>query len=192
VSRLQVAEVFSGIWSVRRERDASAAYIVKTSPGCLLVDCGSEPSGASVMQGLQIARVGLRSIRAILLTHAHDHGAAGAHALSERSGAPILCSAAETSSLPAPGADRFLSEGKRIERFLEVVSTPGHTEGHLAFYFPRVRVLFAGDALTVRYGEPRLAPDPVEPSEALESMKRCLTLGAELVLPAHGPSCEIS
>lgn len=152
------------------------------------MDGGSEPSGASVMQGLQTARVGLRSIRAILLTHAHPHAAAGARALSERSGAPILCSALEARAVDLPSAVRPVSEGDRIEDLLEVVSSPGHTRGHVSFYFPRVRALFAGDALTLGEKEPRLAPDPVEPAEALESMKRCLSLGAELVLPAHGPS----
>jgi hypothetical protein len=51
---------------VRRGPRWHAAYILKTSPGAVLVDTGPEASGASVMQGFQKARVGLRSVRAIL------------------------------------------------------------------------------------------------------------------------------
>jgi glyoxylase-like metal-dependent hydrolase (beta-lactamase superfamily II) len=42
--------------------------------------------------------------------------------------------------------DRFLREGDRVGP-LEVIHTPGHSPGHMAFHWPGSGVLFAGDAL---------------------------------------------
>ncbi|MEW5726003.1 MAG: MBL fold metallo-hydrolase [Thermodesulfobacteriota bacterium] len=44
--------------------------------------------------------------------------------------------------------DRFLAEGEKLNLgglMVEVLATPGHTRGHLSFYFPEEGVLFLGD-----------------------------------------------
>ena len=53
---------------------------------------------------------------------------------------------------PCP-IDQTVREGDRVGP-VEVVPTPGHTPGHLAFHWPERRVLFAGDAIATW---PRLA-----------------------------------
>lgn len=45
---------------------------------------------------------------------------------------------------PAP-VDQFIDNGDNIGP-LQVIATPGHTPGHLAFYLPEHRTLFTGDA----------------------------------------------
>ncbi len=50
---------------------------------------------------------------------------------------------------------RFLREGETIDLggvSVEVVATPGHTPGHLAFFFPGPAVLFTGDYDLTRFG----------------------------------------
>lgn len=42
--------------------------------------------------------------------------------------------------------DRVVADGDRIGP-LQVIHAPGHTPGHLAFYWPERRALFAGDAV---------------------------------------------
>jgi glyoxylase-like metal-dependent hydrolase (beta-lactamase superfamily II) len=42
--------------------------------------------------------------------------------------------------------DQFVEEGDQIGP-LQVIHTPGHTPGHLAFWLPALRVLFCGDAV---------------------------------------------
>jgi glyoxylase-like metal-dependent hydrolase (beta-lactamase superfamily II) len=53
-----------------------------------------------------------------------------------------------------------------------------------------MRVLFAGDALSVVNGAPELSPETggrgSEREQASESMRRCLALEPEILLPAHG------
>jgi glyoxylase-like metal-dependent hydrolase (beta-lactamase superfamily II) len=205
MASLEIVEVAAGIWSVRRGRRGSASYVVNLDPGGILIDAGSEPTGADVMQCLQAARVGLRSIRAILLTHAHEHAASGARALRERSGAPVLSSRAEAVALargdgtgrriiPRTGGapegpfepDSHLADGERVEPFFRVLATPGHSRGHLAFWLEPLRLLFCGDALSLRDGSPELASGTSDPEEASASLRKCLALEPELLLPAHG------
>lgn len=47
---------------------------------------------------------------------------------------------------PPCEVDHFIHQGDRIGP-LEVLATPGHSPGHLAFYWPERRALFSGDAI---------------------------------------------
>jgi glyoxylase-like metal-dependent hydrolase (beta-lactamase superfamily II) len=200
MSRLEIAEVVSGIWSIRRGRSGSASFLVKLDPGGVLIDAGADPSGAGVMQCLQKARVGLRSIRAILLTHAHAHAAGGARALRERSGARVLASPLEADELARAATstgtrfdpDARLVDGELVEPYFRAIETPGHTRGHLAFFFEPARALFAGDAFSVVAGAPELSPGTDDADSARDSMGRCLGLEPLLLLPAHGDPLDLS
>lgn len=53
-------------------------------------------------------------------------------------------------TLTATDVDRDLSDGERLNEVLgglQVVSTPGHAPGHLAFWQPEQRILFCGDVI---------------------------------------------
>lgn len=56
-------------------------------------------------------------------------------------------------------ATRFVRDGDTVEGF-DVLETPGHTRGHLSYYYRPARVLFAGDALAVINGRLRLWRGP--------------------------------
>ncbi|MGH9336999.1 MAG: MBL fold metallo-hydrolase, partial [Vicinamibacteria bacterium] len=129
-----------------------------------LVDTGPDVTGASVMQALQRARVGLRSLRAILLTGGDGDAAGGASTLRDRSGARVLCSREEGAKLHPFEPDGYLIAGDVVEKHIEVVPAP--SRGRLAFLFRPDRALFTGDA-------------PIE---------SFLELAPELVLPARGPA----
>ncbi len=72
-----------------------------------------------------------------------------------------------------------------------VIDTPGHTEGHVAFYFPDHGALFLGDSIctwnpiTGRRGSQLMAFN-VSNSTALDSLSRYEDLDADLVLVGHG------
>jgi glyoxylase-like metal-dependent hydrolase (beta-lactamase superfamily II) len=142
---LQIVEVAAGIWSVRRGPRGPAAYIVKTSPGAVLIDTGPEPCGASIMQGFQKARVGLRSVRAILLTSADPNAAAAAPTLRERCGTKVLASAAAGLRLQPFEIDGALEAGQIIEKRFEVVE--GKTPETLAYRLLPTGALFADGRL---------------------------------------------
>jgi glyoxylase-like metal-dependent hydrolase (beta-lactamase superfamily II) len=154
MAALEIAEVAPGIWSVRRGSLWRAAYIVKTSPGAVLVDTGPEPSGASVMQGFQKARVGLRSVRAILLTSADPEAAAGAPALRERCETRVLCSREQAPRLQPFEVDGRIEVGEIVEERFEVVAAPGEA-GRLAFRLRPSGTLFVGGSVVLSAGRMR-------------------------------------
>lgn len=149
---LEIEEVVPGIWSVRRGQRWHTAYVIKTSPGAVLIDTGPELSGASVMQAFQKARVGLRSLRAILLTSADAEAAGGVATLRERCGTRVLCSREEALRLLPFEVDGLLEVGQVVERHFEVVEAPdktGKTKGRFAFYFRPTGALFVADGLVL-------------------------------------------
>jgi glyoxylase-like metal-dependent hydrolase (beta-lactamase superfamily II) len=70
---------------------------------------------------------------------------------------------------------------------LQVLHTPGHTAGHLAFAWEGGRVLFAGDTITtwpsVRDGWSGFHLDE---GQHRTSLRRVMDLRPEIVCPAHG------
>lgn len=111
-----------------------------------------------------LAVVGDRTVRAIVLTHAHDDHCRVAPALREAvnggAGAPILLHPEERPlwELTHGGADDEdatlwdvdLVDGQVIEvagTSLRVIHTPGHAPGAVCLYAPDLGVLFTGDTL---------------------------------------------
>jgi hydroxyacylglutathione hydrolase len=88
------------------------------------------------------------SLDTILLTHHHGDHIGGVGELKRRHRAVVIGPASEARRIP--DLDRGLKEGDRFEfghEMVEVFETPGHTTGHIAFWFPDSRALFAGDTL---------------------------------------------
>ena len=69
--------------------------------------------------------------------------------------------------------------------FLEAVHTPGHASGHLAFFEPFYRLLFAGDMVSTMTSIV-IAPPDGDLNIYLQSLHRLRALPARMLLPAHG------
>ncbi len=145
-------------------------YFVREDDGLTLIDTGIPGNAPKI---LAAARDLGQPIRRIVLTHAHgDHlGALDAlHQLLPE--AEVLVSARDTRFLAgdmtldsdepqtklrgayqtiATRPSRMLADGDRIGS-LQVVSTPGHTPGHIALFDTRDGALIAGDAFQTRAG----------------------------------------
>lgn len=68
-----------------------------------------------------------------------------------------------------------------------VVCTPGHTDGHVSYFYRPERALFAGDALAVIDGRIRFMARPVtlDLDLARASLARCLALNPAMICPGH-------
>ncbi|HUQ87533.1 MAG TPA: MBL fold metallo-hydrolase [Vicinamibacterales bacterium] len=91
-------------------------------------------------------------------------------------------------STPRPvSADTYVNDGDAVLEDFEVIATPGHTDGHVSYFYRPERALFAGDALAVIDGRIRFMARPVtlDLASARESMRRVLALRPEIVCPGH-------
>ena len=82
--------------------------------------------------------------------------------------------------------DVLLSDGERVGSF-QALFTPGHTEGHFAFFDVDEKILFAGDALAFVDGRLRYMARNVTPDRraARASMAKCLEVPFEWVCAGH-------
>jgi hydroxyacylglutathione hydrolase len=130
------------------------------SDRAVLIDPGDEPDlllGAIEQEGL--------TVEAILVTHTDvDHVGAVAP-VAKATGAKVYCPKLEVERLadimghvPMPGlgpyegyqADETVEGGERLSIAgfdIEVVFTPGHTEGHVTYAFPEGPAVASGDVL---------------------------------------------
>jgi len=84
----------------------------------------------------------------ILLTHHHADHVAGTDRIRARFGAPVVGAKADAHRLPR--LDQAVAEGDTVPlggSAARVIETPGHTRGHIAFFFPAGDVLACGDTL---------------------------------------------
>ena len=93
---------------------------------------------------------------------------------------------------PGTRADWILQDGDVIQLggglALEVIATPGHSLGHLAFMLRPQRILFCGDAVQAEAppeGRPRLPPQYLDPEIYLATMSRIARLRPRLLVTCH-------
>jgi glyoxylase-like metal-dependent hydrolase (beta-lactamase superfamily II) len=87
----------------------------------------------------------------------------------------------------------FLNDEELIrigDRTFCVLSTPGHTRGHVSFFLPEEQIFLSGDCI-LPHITPNLSPDLTCPSflpleNFIGSLERIGTLPVKTVYPAHG------
>ena len=86
---------------------------------------------------------------------------------------------------PCP-VDAMLDDGDTVGP-ITVLQTPGHTPGHLAFWWPERRVLFAGDAIaTYPVFGPGWPAFTLNSTQHRASMRRMAELDMEVLAVGHG------
>ncbi|MFO1089037.1 MAG: hydroxyacylglutathione hydrolase [Hyphomicrobiales bacterium] len=114
-------------------------------PATKLTAAIDAPDAAAVERAL--ARTGW-TLTHILVTHHHGDHVEGILPLKERHGAKVVANRADAHRIP--GVDVTVEPGQSF-RFgsheAEIIDTPGHTVGHIAWHFPQANVAFVGDTL---------------------------------------------
>lgn len=214
----RATSIAPGVW--RLQLLCSCAFVLGHEREFWLVDSGTRHDRLLLLQLLAHAVPNAR-LTHVLLTHAHlDHAGnaayfarLGARVWLHADEAPFFAGQSYTPQLPLLGRVAFgvghtLAPVERCicspelhdKRELatpagtwRVVSTPGHTPGHVALWRESDRVLFAGDALlNVRAwtrSEGLTLPMPIYSSDvaqARESARKLVALRPHILAPGHG------
>jgi metallo-beta-lactamase class B len=156
----------------------SAAYVIETSDGLILIDTGIEADARSVVSQFRSLDLDPREIRAIFLTHAHGDHVLGARRLRELSGAKVHAGAGDAGVIEAGasrvaffstfGMDHVPIHGTRVDvrlkggekitvgdATIEAIALPGHTPGSTCYAMERdgLRFFFGGDVISSLVGD---------------------------------------
>ena len=182
-----------------------------------LVDTGLPKRQRAVGAALKEAGLRLKDLRHIAITHYHVDHIGNVAALAKPSGAAVYVHASDAAVLregkeaprptfvgieralmpvirpiaprraaPAP-VHREISDGEELPGGLRVVHTPGHTGGHVSFFWPeRGGVLFVGDAAWNWVGRLTL-PYSFEDLQGVKaSLRKIAALNFEIAVFGHG------
>jgi glyoxylase-like metal-dependent hydrolase (beta-lactamase superfamily II)/8-oxo-dGTP pyrophosphatase MutT (NUDIX family) len=173
------------------------AYLVGRDPAYLI-----DPGTAEAAEQERLfellddqARGGLR-LAAVVLTHQHRDHVGAASACAGRYRVPVLAHPRTAEALSGKVAvTGLVHDGDRLDLGpcpdgggpwqLEAVHTPGHAAGHLAFYEPHYRLLFAGDLVST-LSSVVIAPPEGDLAVYLASLRRVQGYPCRLLLPGHG------
>jgi glyoxylase-like metal-dependent hydrolase (beta-lactamase superfamily II)/8-oxo-dGTP pyrophosphatase MutT (NUDIX family) len=170
------------------------AFVVGSGPRYLIDPGPDDPEEQRRLLAALDAYAG--PLTAVVLTHHHPDHVGAAAACAARYGIPVW--AHELTARRLQGrvdVTRFLGEGDRLDLgpcpadgrpwHLDVLHTPGHAPGHLAFFEPFYRLLFVGDLLSTVTSIVIVPPDG-DLAVYLQSLRRLREIPARLLLPAHG------
>jgi glyoxylase-like metal-dependent hydrolase (beta-lactamase superfamily II)/8-oxo-dGTP pyrophosphatase MutT (NUDIX family) len=173
------------------------AYLVGHDPAYLIDPGPADPAEQRRLFDLldEGFRGGLR-LRAVILSHQHPDHIGAAAACAARYAVPVWAHPHTADALRGRvEVARLLRDGDRLDLgvcpagsgswHLEALHTPGHAAGHLAFYEPCYRLLFAGDLVSTATSIVILPPEG-DLSVYLDSVRRLLAYDCRLLLPAHG------
>ena len=184
-----------------------SAYVLVRGRQAAVVDTGYEGSVDRIGAVLEAAGTGWDGVRHVLITHAHGDHAEGLNDVAERAtGAKMYAGAADLDmiSQPPPGPESQAGEAWSASRLravadgedvfgLQVVTTPGHTAGHISVFDAASAVLVAGDALTNTVDGMLAGALPlvtVDQAAAADSVRKLAALDPRVILVGHGPPVE--
>ena len=170
----------------------TTSYIVIRGNEAAIVDTGVSGSGQRIGEAILAAGLGWEAVRNLIVTHHHpDHAGSVGEVLGLATSATVWAGAADIPSIRSPRPVQAAEDGTEVFG-LRVISTPGHTLGHVSVYDEAASTFISGDALTNVGGSlagsaPRNTADV---AKAAESVRKIAGLTFERAFFMHGDPIE--
>ncbi len=200
---MEIKKINDDIHLIRLGGLESNIYLIKKK---VLIDTGLGYHKKMLSEALASLRIKFTDIERIIFTHAHyDHiGGKGmfteAKTAIHKDDAKILekgdstksCAFAFKKTLKPKKADLILNENDiiRIDDIkLNVIHTPGHTEGSICLHDESSKILFTGDTIfSDTIGRTDLPGSNTE--DMINSLNKLKSLEISKILPGHGNIIE--
>ena len=170
----------------------SSCSMIHTKDGIILIDTTARP--VDIQECLKLENAKSENVCLILLTHSHSDHTSGvplfdcpvlAHKLTKQR---IRRRNSERSKRQMPTA--VFEDRKEIqigELALEFIHVGGHTPGSSLVWYPKQRILFAGDLIFEgRY--PFFASARLK--TLMDALRFLISFEAEIIVPGHGSLCN--
>lgn len=168
-----------------------SAYVLARGTEAAVIDTGNPGSAADIGDTLAGLGLGYADVRHVVLTHWHpDHVGSASEILTMAESATAHAGALDLDEIALDSIEP-LDGGEEIFG-LEILATPGHTEGHVAVIDHETGLLVAGDALNSADGGV-LGPNAnftADIEVANESVRRLAELTFNTLLVGHGDPIE--
>ncbi len=192
-------------------------YLLIDGESVSLIDTGMSSNAKAILKYIENLGFKPENLKNILITHADPDHYGAANEIRQHTGASIWTSQIEADAMesgsssreikpkgfiaiifpllqrflvttPTP-VDKIVKDGDvlPINGGLHVISAPGHTPGHIAFYLPKDRILFAGDAVTIVNKHPDAITDARtnDTVTAKKTFTRLMDLKPAIVCAGH-------
>ncbi len=172
-----------------------SAYVLVRGTEVAIVDTGQGDAAGAMEPVLAEVGLGWDAVGDVILTHRHNDHVGGLSSVAEAAGQAVLSAGVEDMGvISAPSRTIEPLEDGQTVFGTTIVSTPGHTAGHICVFDPTSSVLIAGDALVgggtsfplldgIGGSPPQFTSDE---AAANESVKKLATLQPDSIWFGHG------
>ncbi len=172
-----------------------SAYLLVRGTEVAIVDTGTSGNTGAIEATLSDVGLGWANVGNVILTHKHGDHVGSLPGVADAASQAVLGTGVEdVAAVSAPRSIEGYTDGQ-IVFGLQIITTPGHTPGHISVWDPDTAVLVAGDALSgegsgvggvidgVAGPNPEFSPDM---DGAIASARKMETLAPDSIYFGHG------
>ena len=164
------------------------AYVLIRGKEAAVVDTGTPNNASKIADVIRIAGLGWDAVHHVVLTHYHpDHIGSVGEVLQAAGKATAYAGAADIPQIKTPRPLKAVNDNDEVFG-LRMISTPGHTPGHVCVYDPAGSLLILGDAMN-NIGNKLAGPNPqytADMTQAHQSVKKLAKLKFQRAVFGHG------